>query len=175
MIERGSIVLDASIAVAIAREEPSAPAAKSAIEAWSRDGAHIAVPSHFWLEVANSLLVRWHWSGERVLEAIHLLDEMQFATIELDRAGLLLAIDISERHRLTVYDATYLALAITLDGSLVTLDAELRAAASPRTLTVGPSRLSETPAPYEHAVTWPNYTGASAFLATLRAEAARPG
>ena len=31
------------------------------------------------------------------------------------------------------------------------------------------------PAPYEHAVTWPNYKGASAFLAKLRAEAARPG
>jgi len=43
---------------------------------------------------------------------------------------------------------------------------------------IGPGivpKLSETPAVYEHDVTWPNYKGASAFLAKLRAEAARPG
>jgi predicted nucleic acid-binding protein len=174
VISRRAIVLDASIAVAIAREETSAAAARTAIEGWSRNRSPIAVPSHFWLEVTNALRVRWHWPGARVLEAIHLIDQMHLETIALERAGLLLAIDLSERHGLTVYDATYLALAITLDGSLVTFDAELRAAAGSRSLSVGPARLSETPVAYEHAVTWPDYKGASAFLAKLRAEAAGP-
>jgi predicted nucleic acid-binding protein len=175
VIRQRSIVIDASIAISIARGEPSGPAASAAISTWSSSGARVVVPSHFWLEVANALLIRWRWPGEQVLEVIHLLDQMRFDTIDLDRAGLLLAIDISERHRLTVYDATYLALAISMDGSLVTFDAALRAAAGSRALHVGPARLSETPAAYEHDVTWPNYKGASAFLAKLRAEAARPG
>ena len=174
MTSQPPVVLDASVVVAIAREEGSAAAARKAIDGWSRNGARIAVPSHFWLEVTNSLRVRWHWSGDRVLEAIHLIDQMRLETIDLERAGLMLAIDLSERHRLTVYDAAYLALAITLDGSLVTFDGDLRSAAGSRALSVGPARLSETPAPYEHAVTWPDYKGASAFLAKLRAEAARP-
>ena len=83
-------------------------------------------------------------------------------------------IDLIERHRLTAYDATYLALAIAWDGLLVTFDASLRVAAGERTAQVGPTRLSETPVAYEHTVTWPEYKGASAFLAKLRAEAANP-
>jgi predicted nucleic acid-binding protein len=170
-----AIVIDASIAVSMARDEPEGPAATVAISNWTRSGARIVVPSHFWLEVANALLMRWHWSGAKVLEAIHHLDTLRFETIEPDRAALLLAIDLSERHRLTAYDAAYLAVAISLDGSLATFDAALRTAAGTRALHVGPTRLSETRAAYEHEVTWPNYKGASAYLAKLRAEAARPG
>ena len=133
------------------------------------------MPSHFWLEVANGLLMRWHWPGAEVLEAIHDLDRLRLETIELDRAAVVLAIDLSERHGLTAYDAAYLALAISMDASLVTFDDALRMAAGSRALHIGPARLSETPAPYEHPVTWPHYKGASAYLAKLRAEAARPG
>jgi len=31
------------------------------------------------------------------------------------------------------------------------------------------------PGVYEHPVTWPNYKGASAYLAKLRVQAGRPG
>ena len=60
-------------------------------------------------------------------------------------------------------------------ASLVTFDAALRAAAGTGVLHVGRARLSETqPARTSTTVTWPNYKGASAFLAKLRAEAATP-
>ena len=100
-----------------------------------------------------------------------------FETREFDR-GLTrpFASMSSERHGLTSYDAAYLALAI-VDG-WVARDIRCGSfglAAGTRAFTIGPARLSEAPAPYEHAVTWPNYKGASAFLAKLRAEAARPG
>jgi predicted nucleic acid-binding protein len=169
------LIVDASIAVAIVRHEPEGPDATVVISRGSRDGGRIVVPSHFWLETTNTLIRRHGLSGADALQAIHDLDDLGFETAEVDRALLVLAMDASERHRLTTYDAAYLALAISLDGSLLTLDRALRAAAGARAVHVGPARLSETPAAYEHDVTWPNYKGASAFLSKLRAEAARSG
>jgi len=52
-----------------------------------------------------------------VLEAIAELDAFELQSIEHDWAFVLLSIDLVERHRLVVYDACYLALAIQLDGS----------------------------------------------------------
>lgn len=175
MNEARPVIVDASIAVAIVRKEPAGSASAAAISRSTRDGARIVVPSHFWLEVANALVGRRRWPGAKVLQAIHDLDRLRLETVELDRALVILAIDMSERHGLTAYDAAYLALAVVLDGSLMTLDARLGTAAGSRALTFGPTRLSEMPAVYEHEVTWPNYKGASAYLARLRAEAARPG
>jgi predicted nucleic acid-binding protein len=165
------IVVDASIALAIALEEPKGPPAAAAISDWTREHARIVVPAHFWLEVTNSLLRRRHLPGAAVLEVIHSIDLLRFDTLDLDRGALVLAIDLGERHGLTSYDAAYLALTISLDGSLLTFDEALRTAAGARGLHIGPTRLAETPGAYEHEVSWPNYKGASAFLAKLRAEA----
>jgi predicted nucleic acid-binding protein len=174
MTEPRPMVIDVSVAVAIIRNEPDGPVASGIITNRTTDGIRIIVPSHFWLEVTNSLITRRRWAGSKVLEAVHALDALGFETVDLDRPLLFLAIDTSERYGLTAYDAAYLALAISIDGSLMTLDAALRAAAGTRAVHVGPSRLSGTPAVYERPVTWPDYKGASAFLAKLRAEAARP-
>lgn len=168
------LIIDASIAVAITRREPAGAAASDALEGWTRDRRRLIVPGHFWLEVANAFGAR-RLPGADVLQAIHELDAFGLETIETDRAQLILTIDLMERHGLTAYDAVYLALAITWDGLVVTFDAALRAAAADRFVHIGQPRLSETPQAYEHVVTWPNYKGASAFLAKLRAEAARPG
>ena len=106
-----------------------------------------------------------------MFEAIHLLDRLGLETVDLDRPTILSAVDLAERHDLTPYDAMYLALADSIDGALMTFDRALRAAAGVRAVGVDGHRLSEASAPYEHDVTWPNYKGASAYLATLRAEA----
>jgi predicted nucleic acid-binding protein len=174
MIGPRALVVDASAAVSIILKEPEAEEAALVIARWTSSGRRVVVPSHFWLEVANSLLRRQKWAGARVLQAIHALDDLQLETVDLDRSLVVLAIDLAERHGLTAYDAGYLALAVSEDASIATFDAALRSAAGSRAVHIGPARLSEAPAPYEHAVTWPEYKGASAFLAKLRAEAARP-
>lgn len=175
MTERRTIVLDASVAISIARQEPEGAAANAAISQWTRDGVRVVVPSHFWLEVVNALVRRHGWSGADVLRSIHDLDRLRVETVDVDRVLVVLALDLSERHRLSSYDAAYLALAISVDGSLATFDGALWAAAGTRGLRPGAARLSESPAPYEHAVTWPSYKGASAYLAKMRVEAARAG
>lgn len=175
MIGRRALVVDASVATAIVRAERDGPPAAATILDWARDGARIVVPSHFWLEVTNSLLRGHGWSGAAALEAIRDLDGLRLEIVDLDRAAVVLVIDLCERHGLTAYDATYLALALSLDASIATFDRALAVAAGPRVVPFGQTRLSETPVPYESPVTWPSYRGASAYLAKLRAEAARPG
>ena len=169
------IVLDASVAISIVRGEPEGQAAAAAISGWTREGARIMVPSQFWLEVVNTLVRRRGWPGADVLRSIHEMDQLGIETVNLDRAAVVLAIDLTERHRLSSHDAAYLALAVVVDGFLATFDLALTAAAGARALRPGAPRLSEAPAPYEHAVTWPDYNGASAYLSKLRAEVVRAG
>ena len=169
---RPPLVIDASAAIAIALGEENGPVALAVLQEQVRSGARSVVPSHFWLEVANAF-VRGHRRGTaETFEAIYELDRLELETVELDRPVLLSAIDFAERLGLTSYDAMYLALANAIDGSLLTFDRALHAASGPRAVPVdGRHRLSETPAPYEHDVTWPDYKGASAYLAKLRVEA----
>jgi predicted nucleic acid-binding protein len=136
------------------------------------------VPSHFWLEVTNGLVRRHRMSGNHLMEAVHRLDEIGLTTVEFDRPLLLLAMDLAERHALTMYDAAYLAIAESLGARLFSADADLVAAAGSRGLSpsdLSDHRLSETPEEYqvERRSTWPDYSGASAYLAKLRAEASR--
>lgn len=168
MIRAMDVVMDASVAIAIARVEPEGPRAEEAIERITRQGGRLLVPPHFWFEVVNALIRRHRWSGSDTLEAIHDLDRLQMETIDLDRALVVMTIDAAERHGLSSYDAAYVALAISLDASLATFDRALRRAAGDRAIDLGDDRIAETSVPYERPVTWPDYKEASAFLAELR-------
>jgi len=166
------LVLDASAAIAMVRSEPEGEAIRRTLEAWKRSGDTVTIPDHFWLEVVNSLTQRHRWDGADVLQAIHDLDTFELESTALHRPLLLTALDIIERFRLTAYDALYLAVAM-MDGAFVlTLDKELAAAAGDRAVSLGGGhQLNETPAVYEHDVTWPSYARASSYLAEMRARA----
>ena len=66
--------------------------------------------------------------------------EVSLAAGEIDRSGVELvdrglkgvleAIDLADRHGLTVYDALYLQLALDVDAELATLDKDLATAAA---------------------------------------------
>lgn len=172
------VVIDASIAVTRIRRQAGWDDVNQRVATWQRTGTRLVVPSHFWLEVSNGLMRRHGLRGSQVMEAIHRLDEIGLETVVVDRPILLLALDRAERFALTTYDAAYLAVAEALDASLYTSDRALLAAAGTRGLAVDGSpghRLSEVKASYgpERPSTWPDYSGASAYLASLRAEATR--
>ena len=174
-----SVVVDASIAIIRICREAGWEGVNLRLAAWQRDGARFIVPSHFWVEVTNGLVRQHRMSGNYLIEAVHRLDEIGLSTIELDRPLLLLAMDLAERHGLTMYDAAYLSIAESLGSLLFSADREMVAAAGSRGLSPSSSsdhRLSETPETYqvERRSTWPDYSGASSYLAKLRAEATRP-
>ena len=178
MDDRSIVVIDASVAIARVRVEEHTPMILDAFRDWSRMGTRLVVPRAFWWEVVNALTAGHRYSGVEVLEAVHELETLEIESRDPDRGSLLLTISAVERFRLSAYDAIYLVLAESLDAPLATLDRALARAAGSRARYLGPGdpghRLSEPTAVYEHEVTWPNYKGASAYLAKLRAEAARP-
>ncbi len=170
-----AIVMDASVGLTLVLAEPESDRWSALARGWLRDGRPVVVPGHFWLEVSNPLIVRHRFAGADVVEALHALDDVVSETVEVGRATLLLAIDRAERFGLTVYDATYLALAEVLDAEIATTDRALEQAAGARLVDRDAPprhRLSEPAAAYEieARVTWPDYSGAASYLSSLRAE-----
>lgn len=165
------VVVDTSAAVAIIREEPAGVPAARIIRTAGIAGTRVVVPSHFWLEVLNALLTRYRTRGLDVIQAIHELDRLGLETIDIDRPLALSTLDLAERHGLSASDAMYLALAISLDGQLLTFDEQLRLASGARAIATDDGhRTGQTAAPHEDDVTWPSYKEASSYLAQLRAE-----
>lgn len=136
-----AFVVDASVAVSWAFPDEGHPVASEALQRLRAEPAQ--VPSLWWFEVRNTLIVNERRG--RIAEAdtaAFLLDIGRLA-ITIDRAPddsttLMLA----RRHRLSVYDASYLELALRLGLPLATLDKELREAA----VASGVTLLGETAA-----------------------------
>lgn len=166
------LVVDASAMIAIVRSEPEQGVLETILEARKRAGVRLLAPTGFWLEIVNSLVRRHRLSSEEVLEAFRDIDAVGLHMVDTGRSLLLLTLDLAERFGLTAYDASYLAVALTEDADLLTLDRDLALAAGDRAVSVGDlPRLHESPTIYEHDVTWPRYKEVSAYLAHLRAEA----
>jgi predicted nucleic acid-binding protein len=167
-----ALVLDASVAIAIVRREPTAPALRALVRASIAHGGRRLVPDDFWLELANVLVRRHRASPEMVVEALREVDDFDLESVRLDRPLLLATLDLQARFGLSAYDAAYLALADAEDGQILTLDVELARAAGGRAVRIhgaGRRRLSEEPAPYGHdAIDWARF---GPYLARLRAEA----
>jgi predicted nucleic acid-binding protein len=178
MVSDRTVVVDASIGIARVRPELASPSVRRLLTSLAADGSRLLVPAHFWIEVINALGVRHRMSVPEIAEALHELDQLAVETVEVDRPLLLSATTLLAGHRLTAYDALYLALAEARDARLATLDRELAAAAGGRAIRLEdagpPRRLAEQRAAYGAPVTtaaadpgrWPGF---GAYLAELRA------
>ncbi|MBI2777308.1 MAG: type II toxin-antitoxin system VapC family toxin [Chloroflexi bacterium] len=171
MNERKVLVLDASVALAVIRSEPSGAAAATLISRHRSAAGRLIVPDQFWLELANVLSRRYGASPEQVVEAFQAMDDLEIETVQMDRPLLLLALDVQHRSGLSAYDAIDLALAEAEDCGLLTLDAHLGAAAGARLVAIEGSdrhRLAEAPAAYGgKGIDWARF---GPYLASLRAE-----
>ena len=169
------LVIDASVAIAFLREERYSSPVREALRIWSTEGTELMVPSHFWLEVTNSLIRRHGNSPNQVVEELINLDRLELQTIYLDRPLLLLVIEPMAELGLSAYDGIYLALARATGSRLATLDARLAAAAGDLGLLLSgeePRRLSETAAVYgrvtDGAAAWAHSAAVGAEIARLR-------
>lgn len=178
------IVLDASFALSLLREEATSVSVRAALDAWATDRSSLVVPTPFWAEIINALTKRHGRPGSEVIEALYILDQLTITTVEVDRPLLLAGLDLVERSGLTIHDAVYLALARSIGAKLATFDRALIAAAGGDAIDLWPDksgtghRLAEESAPYggvERPVTWPSWPGAGSYLATLRRQAMSGG
>lgn len=170
------VVVDASSALAVLRGEAAAASVLASLRAVAAD-AELLVPDHFWLEVVNVLVRRYGWAADEVVVALRELDDLGVATVAIDRPLTLLALDLMSGHRLTAYDAAYLALAEAADASLLTLDAAVAGAAGDRALEPGTGRRQrgahEDRAAYGSSAAHASWANHGRYLARLRQAVAR--
>jgi predicted nucleic acid-binding protein len=126
------LVLDASVAVAIATGERGAERLGGILRVHLEADGELVVPDSFWLEATNVLARRYHRPAGEILAAVQALDELAIRTVPLDRPVALLALDIALAQGLTTYDAAYLAVAELEDAGLLTLRVALAGVAAAR-------------------------------------------
>jgi uncharacterized protein with PIN domain len=102
MAER--VVLDASADLALLRDEPEATAVRAVLAGLPPDPDAALVPEHFWLEIVNVLVRRYHWDAPQVVQAIRELDELGITTVPYERPLALLGLDGMVAHGMTAYD-----------------------------------------------------------------------
>lgn len=130
-----AIVVDASVAVPFLLGDP---AWLDQWKIWTETGALVIVPVHFPAEVANALLRGARLTAADTTTRLERLSAARLETADRGWPGILGAVELAERHRLSVYEALYLDLAIDVDAELATLDRELSRAARSEGLAVTP-------------------------------------
>jgi predicted nucleic acid-binding protein len=123
-----AIVIDTSVAIPFLQGEPGW---ERLVTGWLQAGEFLLVPPHFRFEVSNGLLLGTSMRSDAdVIDRVRLLFEIGLEPADRGLAGLEATIRLAARHKLTVYDAAYLDLAMDVDGELATLDGALRKAAA---------------------------------------------
>ena len=126
-----SIVLDSSLALSWYFEDERTPEADAVLDRIVEEGA--TVPTLWRLEVANGLQMAMRRKRITISfrdTAIAHLSRLPIAIdSETDARAWGSLLQLSDRFRLTVYDAAYLELAQRRSLPLATLDRDLRAAA----------------------------------------------
>jgi predicted nucleic acid-binding protein len=120
------IVVDASFAIAGLLGDESVQAAW---ERWADEGRVLLAPAIVWPEIGNALLVRHRLPLAEVMANLQAVELAGLETADRGPQGVAFALDLAARHRLSVYDATILWLAIDVDGELATQDRPLARAA----------------------------------------------
>jgi predicted nucleic acid-binding protein len=126
-VARTPVVVDASFAIEAILVGGSP---LTILEAWASERRTRLVPPVFWLETANVLVRRRGFEPGRAALAVGALARSGIQAADRGIAGVADAIDLAARHGLTAYDASYLQLALDIDGALATLDRALASAAN---------------------------------------------
>lgn len=127
-------VLDASTTIAWVLDA----ADRRAVQAWAKIREDSAlVPTLWWFEVRNALVVNERRGRISERQTGRFLKQLTQQPIAIDTTPDESAVlTLSRRHRLTVYDAAYLELALRAASPLATLDAMLADAARAETVHV---------------------------------------
>ncbi len=89
---------------------------------------HLVVPTLWHYETVNvlrSAVLRKRLSEPAAKKALHLLSEIPVEVVDPERQGRPAILEAALRHRLSAYDACYLALADARGVGLVTADSDL--------------------------------------------------
>ena len=135
-------VFDASIAAAWCFDSEKTPAIETLLDRLAHDAG--TVPNLFHLEIANVLTQAMRKKPPRITAAKRreFLDMLHAAPIVVDEKtsenAWAQTLTLADQHRLSLYDAAYLELALRANAELATLDRDLRTAAAAEGVPVIP-------------------------------------
>jgi predicted nucleic acid-binding protein len=122
-----SFIIDASVVIAWAFKEQHATAERALARIQTEEAI---VPALWWYELRNVLVLGERQKRLAERETARFLRDISRLTITIDSSpNEAQVLTLARRHRLTVYDATYLELAGREALPLATLDEELATAA----------------------------------------------
>lgn len=132
------LVVDSSVAVKwfVSEREPDVDAAWSLLRAHREERTLLAAPEHLRLEVLNALLHRGV-DGDTLARMADVLEGFRLDWHRLGADITAAGARIAAERSLTVYDATFAALATELDAELVTADRRLAASGACRARLLG--------------------------------------
>jgi predicted nucleic acid-binding protein len=166
-------VLDSSVAIARLLREDRPAWVDAYIDGVGEDQVQLLAPTLVWLEIGNRLSRTAMISDEAAVEAMLKSEALRIEEVPVDRPMRLRALTLARAHDLSMYDATYLAVAEATACRLLTLDARLDRAATAMGLgrEEGPTQVSEPPATYgDRPVDQVSMAYIGAALAEMRRE-----
>jgi predicted nucleic acid-binding protein len=119
------IVLDASIILKLIFEERDAPQALQLMENHITGEEKIAAPELLYYELANVLATKVAIPVKDASSALAEIFNLEIETFTLGVEEFLSSISVSRKHKITVYDASYMILAERLSCNFITADAQL--------------------------------------------------
>ena len=123
-----SLVVDASVTACWALDDEPHPAADAALARATAD--EVLVPSLWWFEIRNLLVVAERRNRTTVDKTTTFFRELRKLKFVIDgQADEVALFHLARTHRLTIYDAAYLELALREALPLATLDRALATAA----------------------------------------------
>jgi len=124
-LERGKIVVDASVVVKWFVEEKYSKEALIIRDSFTEGLIDIIAPSLLYFEVLNALKYSGAFGEDELKKVARILEDYQFTIYELRGAYAEKAVEIAMRKGITIYDASYVALALIEETELYTADEKL--------------------------------------------------
>lgn len=118
-------VVDASLVLGWLLGQPARPGSHDVLEGHLTGREALVAPELLCYEVANVLVTGARLPGTLAVEACAHFFSLEIATYSLGEREVLEALALAARYRVTVYDASYVALAQALNCPLFTADARL--------------------------------------------------
>ena len=119
------IVVDASVAIKWFKQDENSQEADFYLNAHLSGRETIFIPILFMYEVANALFFSKRLDAAEVRQILDSLIHLNLIAVAPDTDLLNASVDIAETYKLSVYDASYLALAQKLNCAFVTADKKM--------------------------------------------------
>lgn len=120
-----SVILDASIALKWFLKEKDSGLADNILEKLEKEELKIFIPQIFFFEVVNVVKTKAESTSYDVLKVINKIFSLNLNTEKVDLNLLKKANFYAQKHNLSIYDASYIALAKINNAILITADEKM--------------------------------------------------